>query len=258
MHIAVVSDIHSNLPALAAVLQHLPADVEQIWCLGDVVNYYAHPHECLAALCADPRVERACWLMGNHDAVVLGLVEAARINQYGQSTLAYTRAQLTQDDRALLRARPLCRELTIGAGIAVALAHGSPADPLWQYLRTPADAAAAAQATTGQLIIVGHTHLAQAFVEQQGGWKHVDLHQLSGVLTIGSERLVVNVGSVGQPRDGDRRAAYLLIDTVQGTIAFQRCRYPVTVERRAVWHQMKASAPPALLRDLVERLTTGV
>jgi predicted phosphodiesterase len=257
MRIAVVSDIHSNLPALESVLRDLPEDVEQIWCLGDVVNYYAHPHECITRLRSDPRIDIACWLMGNHDAAVLGLVEAAQINQYGQATLAYTRDQLSSEDRAFLRARPLLREFKVG-GIDTTIAHGSPDDPLWHYLRTAADAAQAAAATPSQLIIVGHTHIPQAFVEQEGTWQAVDLQSMHGVLPIGSHRLAVNVGSVGQPRDGNRRAAYLLIDTAQTTITFRRCRYSVSTERRAVWHQMKASAPPSLLRDLVERLNTGV
>jgi len=257
MRIAVVSDIHGNLPALTAVLRDLPPDVEQIWCLGDVVNYYAHPHECLALLRGEPRTDIACWLMGNHDAAVVGLVEAAQINQYGQATLAYTREHLSTEDRAFLRARPLLRELRVD-GIDTTLAHGTPDDPLWHYLRTPADAAQAAAQTPSQLIIVGHTHIAQAFAEQQGAWRPVDLQSLRGVLPVGLDRLVVNVGSVGQPRDGNRRAAYLLIDTTEATITFRRCRYPVSVERRAVWHEMKAAAPPHLLRDLVERLSTAV
>ena len=257
MRIAIVSDIHSNLPALESVLRDLPEDVEHIWCLGDVVNYYAHPHECLTRLRGDLRIDIACWLMGNHDAAAIGLVEAAQINQYGQATLAYTRDQLSTEDRAFLRARPLLRELKVD-GIDTTLAHGTPDDPLWHYLRTSADAAHAAAYTPSQLIIVGHTHIAQAFAEQQGTWQQVDLQSLRGVLPVGSDRLVVNVGSVGQPRDGNRKAAYLLIDTTRATITFRRCRYSVSIERRAVWHQMKASAPPALLRDLVERLGTGV
>ena len=257
MRIAVVSDIHSNLPALEAILRDLPADVEQIWCLGDVVNYYAHPHECLAALRADARVALGCWLLGNHDAAVIGLVEPGQINQYGQATLAYTRGQLSTDERAFLRTRPLTREIRVG-GIDIALAHGSPADPLWHYVRAPADAAQAAQATPCQLIVVGHTHIAQAFVMHDGGWQPLDLQAAHWVLPSGDDRLRVNVGSVGQPRDGNRRAAYLLIDTENATVTFRRCRYPVTVERRAVWHQMKLSAPPTMLRDLVERLSTAV
>ena len=257
MRIAVVSDIHSNLPALDAVLRDLPPDVERIWCLGDMVNYYAHPHECLAALHADPRTDVSCWLLGNHDAAVVGTVPADQINQYGQATLAYTREHLSNEERAFLRGRPLAREMRLG-GIDISLAHGSPADPLWHYVRTPADAARAAEDTTCQLIVVGHTHLAQAFVNQEGAWQPIDLQAVHGVLPIGSDRMLVNVGSVGQPRDGNRRAAYLLIDPVQAAVTFRRCRYPVTVARRAVWHLMKSSAPPNLLRDLVERLSTAL
>jgi predicted phosphodiesterase len=258
MQIAVLSDIHSNLPALRMVLRHLPGDVEQIWCLGDVVNYYAHPKECIGALRGDSRVVASCWLLGNHDAAVIGVVEPARINQYGQATLEYTRAQLSANDRAFLAALPLRRDLTIGAGVSVTLAHGSPADPLWHYMHSAEDAALAARYTTASLCIVGHTHIAQAFVEQEGAWQRIDAASLPHHrLTFGAHRLIVNVGSVGQPRDGNPDAAYLLIDPERGTVTFRRHAYAWTATRRAVWHVMKPAVPPHLLRDLVDRLSTA-
>jgi predicted phosphodiesterase len=258
MRITILSDIHGNLPALDAVLRDLPPDVEQIWCLGDVVNYYAHPLRCIAALRADPRTVTACWLLGNHDAAVIGVVEPARINQYGQATLAYTREQLTSDDRAFLCARPLRCDLILGMGMSVTLVHGSPADPLWHYLRTPDDAALAAEHMASPLCIVGHTHVAQAFVEQDGVWQRIDAARLPHhSLILGAHRLIVNVGSVGQPRDGNPDAAYLLLDPEQGTISFRRCSYPVVRAQQAAWHRMGGVVPPALLEQLVGRLSTA-
>jgi predicted phosphodiesterase len=258
MRIAILSDIHGNLPALRAVLQHLPRDVTQIWCLGDVVNYYAHPLRCIAALRADPRTVIACWLLGNHDAAVIGVVEPARINQYGQATLAYTREQLTSDARAFLGARPLRSDLILGMGMSVTLVHGSPADPLWHYLRTPDDAALAAEHMASPLCIVGHTHVAQAFVERDGAWRPIDLATLPcGTLAVGTGRAIVNVGSVGQPRDGNPNAAYLLLDPEQGTISFRRCSYPVVRAQQAAWRRMGSVVSPALLEELVGRLSAA-
>jgi predicted phosphodiesterase len=258
MPIAVLSDIHGNLPALRAVLQHLPGDVTQIWCLGDVVNYYAHPKECLGVLRNDPRVVTACWLLGNHDAAVIGVVERARINRYGQATLEYTRAQLSADDRTFLAARPLRRDLTIGSGMSVTLTHGSPADPLWHYLKIDVDATLAARCTPAMLCIVGHTHMAQVFIEQDGVWQRIDPASLPHhSLTLGAQRAIVNVGSVGQPRDGNPDAAYLLLDPERGTITFRRQAYPRILAKRAIWHMMKPAVPPYLLRDLADRLSTA-
>lgn len=253
MRIAVLSDIHGNLPALEAVLRDIPEDVGGIWCLGDVVNYYAQPHACVAALRADPRVDAGCWLLGNHDAAVVGLADAARLNPYGQATLAFTREQLTADDQAWLRARPLVRALRVD-GLEITLAHGSPADPLWHYLRSPEDAAPAAEHTPSPLIIVGHTHLPQLFVQGQAGWVQAPLDDCQGERALGGGRAIVNVGSVGQPRDGDWRSAYLLIDTGAPAVAFRRCRYRLSATRRAMWPLVRAAEHGALLHALVERL----
>jgi predicted phosphodiesterase len=258
MRIAVLSDIHGNWPALEAVLRDLPPDVEQIWCLGDVVNYYAHPQRCIAALRADPRTVPTCWLLGNHDAAVIGVVEPARINQYGQATLAYTRAQLTDEDHEFLAARPLRHDLVLRSGVAATLTYGSPADPLWHYLHTEADAALAAEATPAVLCIVGHTHVAQAFVEQRGGWRRLDLAMLPrDTLRLDTRRTIVNVGSVGQPRDGNPQTSYLLLDPERAAITFRRCAYPVVQAQQTAWRRMGGHVTPSLLTELVRRRSDG-
>lgn len=252
-----MSDIHSNLPALEAVLQDLPPDVSQIWCLGDVVNYYTHPHECIAALRADPRTDITCWLMGNHDAAVVGRVEAVQINPYGQATMAYTRTHISDADHMFLVDRTPRRDLLIDGG-RLTLAHGSPAEPLWHYLRTPTDVERAMRDTDAPLCIVGHTHIAQAFSEEYGTWQRIDPSTLSdGVLKLGSNPTIVNVGSVGQPRDGNPDAAYLIFDPEGRTVTFRRCAYPIAQAQHAARQLLSGIVAPRLLNELIERLETA-
>jgi predicted phosphodiesterase len=257
MTIAVVSDIHSNLHALAAVLRDLPLSVTQIWCLGDVVNYYAYPHECMAALHADARIDPACWLLGNHDAAVVGHAEAVQINPYGQATMAYTREQLSDAEHVFLADRTPRRDFQVN-GWRLTLAHGSPADPLWHYLRTAEDAEQAMRHTDAPLCIVGHTHIAQAFTEEDGAWRRIDPATLpDGVLKLGSNRTIVNVGGVGQPRDGNPDAAYLIFDPEGHTVTFRRCAYPIAQAQQAAREKMSGIVAPRLLNDLIERLETA-
>lgn len=257
MTIAVVSDIHGNLHALATVLRDLPVAVSEIWCLGDVVNYYAYPHECMAALQADPRTNFACWLLGNHDAAVVGRVRSEQINLYGQATLTYTRTQLSDADHAFLVDRALHRDLVV-SGWNLTLAHGSPADPLWHYVRTAEDAAQAVRYIDASLCIVGHTHIAQAFTAEDGTWRRIDPATLpDGVLKLGSNRTIVNVGSTGQPRDGNPDAAYLIFDAEGRTVTFRRCAYPIAQAQQSVREKMHRGVAPGLLDELIERLETA-
>jgi predicted phosphodiesterase len=255
--IAILSDIHSNWPALIAVLRDLPPGVEQIWCLGDVVNYYAYPQQCIDTLRNDPRCVAACWVLGNHDAAVVGLADPSRLNCYGQATLAYTRGQLTLIEQTFIRERPCRVDRAIG-GTTITLAHASPADPLWSYVRTAEDAQRAGAATPARIVFVGHTHVAQVFVERTDSWERLAAECLPrATLALDAQRLIVNVGSVGQPRDGDPRAAYTLFDPARGLVMFRRCRYPIALAQHAIWREIVGSAAPRAAGELMQRLQSG-
>ncbi|HVM69321.1 MAG TPA: metallophosphoesterase family protein [Gaiellaceae bacterium] len=218
MRIAVISDIHANLHALEAVLAAADADgVDAIWCLGDVVGYGPHPNECAALV----RERADVCLVGNHDLAVLGEIDLELFVGHAGAAARWTRSVLADEHRDFL--------LGLGPALrldGVRLAHGSPRDPVWEYVLAEPAAAAAFADTDEPLVLVGHSHVAL----------RIGLHDgvLSGTGAAAGEevdlaggRHLLNPGSVGQPRDGDPRAAWLVIDTVAARATFRRTDYPV-------------------------------
>src|SRR6516225_9940361 len=203
MRVAVVSDIHSNLHALEAVLAAIDAEApDELWCLGDLVGYGPRPNECCAAI-----AERAdVCLAGNHDLAVQGTLDLEEFG--GEATVAarWTREVLAPEAQALLdRLEPQ------GSAHGVALYHGSARDPVWEYVLNDEAALATLELADAPLVLVGHSHVALKVVqtgdELEGGVAPADTE-----LELGGVRALLNPGSVGQPRDSDPRAAYLLLD----------------------------------------------
>jgi predicted phosphodiesterase len=218
MRIAVISDIHANLHALQAVLVAIAReDVDEIWCLGDLVGYGPRPNECVARV----REHAAVCLAGNHDLAVVERVDLGLFMGPAGAAARWTQGVLDEDARSFLLAlQPTAR------GEDVALAHGSPRDPVWEYVLSEPAAEAAFAATTEPLVLVGHSHVALAIA--------LDEHGVSGgTAEEGTEvelrhgRHLLNPGSVGQPRDGDPRAAWLVIDTSAARATFRRTGYPI-------------------------------
>jgi diadenosine tetraphosphatase ApaH/serine/threonine PP2A family protein phosphatase len=243
LRIAVISDIHANLHALEAVLAALAEDVpDAIWNLGDTVGYGPRPNECCAAA-----AERAhLSLVGNHDLVVLGSsgVGVEEFNPEAAAAATWTREVLTQESRAFLES------LSASATEAgVELFHGSPRDPVWEYVLTVEAARAAFLATAGPLVLVGHSHVPLA-LQVQGGEVLGGLAKAGTEADLSSGRWLLNPGSVGQPRDGDPRAAYCLLDLDSRRAAFRRVDYAID-ETQA---EMREQGLPAAL---VERLAHG-
>jgi diadenosine tetraphosphatase ApaH/serine/threonine PP2A family protein phosphatase len=226
MRVAVISDVHSNLHALDAVLAAIDtAGVDEVWCLGDTVGYGPRPNECCAA------VERRATvsLVGNHDLVVLGTAEVDIRDFVGDAAAAagWTRSVLTAEARAFLeRLEPVARLS------GVELFHASPRDPIWEYVLSEPVALLSLRATSEPLVLVGHSHVALALRE------HGDTGITGGVapagteVTVGEGRWLLNPGSVGQPRDGDPRAAWLLLDLAAGRARFQRVEYEIAATQR--------------------------
>ena len=218
MRIAVISDTHANLHALQAVLAAIAAeDVEEIWCLGDLVGYGPRPNECVALV----REHASVCLVGNHDLAVVERLDLALFMGPAGAAARWTRTVLEDDARSfLLSLEPTAR------GEDVSLVHGSPRDPVWEYVLSEPAAAAAFADTTEPLVLVGHSHVALAIALDDRG-------VTGGVAEGGTEvdlpgrRHLLNPGSVGQPRDGDPRAAWLVIDTSAARATFRRTGYPV-------------------------------
>ena len=243
MQVAVISDIHSNLPALVAVLSDIEtrqADVDQIWCLGDIVGYGANPDAC-AALTAN--LADVC-LAGNHDLVVRGDLDIKYFTTGAEAAARWTMGVINSRTRAFLAPlQPLQRGLPTG------LYHASPRDPVWEYVLSVDQAEACLAAQQERVALIGHSHVA-CYFSRNGDDTNGALAPDGTVLEIGEGDWLVNPGSVGQPRDGDPRAAYLLLDTESWTASFHRVEYPIHLAATAI---IGANLP----RQLADRLYLG-
>jgi Predicted phosphoesterase len=241
MRVAVISDIHGNDHALAAVLEDVDtASPDAIWCLGDVVGYGPAPNECCAVLAARSDL----CLVGNHDLVVLGKLDVTDFNGDAAAAALWTRGQLDETSRAFLEPLEPSAELD-----SAQLFHASALDPVWDYVLSAEAAYASLVATHAPVVLVGHSHVAL-------GIGLVDTDLRGGSAPAGTElrlegRWLLNPGSVGQPRDGDPRAAWLLLDTDENVATFHRVAYPIEETQRA----MRAAGLP---EPLAARLAQGI
>jgi len=242
MRVAVISDIHSNLHALEAVLADIQAEApDEVWCLGDIVGYGAQPNECVDAV----RETAQLSLCGNHDLAVLGTIDVAAFSGDAGAAARWTRTVLGDGQAEWLGAlKPTADR------VGVQLFHGSPRDPVWDYVLSEEIAKECILQTTAPLLLVGHSHVALALSlhgdDLEGGLAPATTEQLLRA----KERWLLNPGSVGQPRDGDPRAAWLQLDLGLGRARFNRVRYDVASTQRA----MREAGLP---QTLAARLATG-
>jgi diadenosine tetraphosphatase ApaH/serine/threonine PP2A family protein phosphatase len=239
VRVAVVSDIHSNLHALEAVLAALDADpVDELWCLGDVVGYGPKPNEC----CELIRTRARHALCGNHDLAVRGSLGLVEFSGDAGVAAAWTRGVL--DERSLEWLQSLEPE---GEAHGVRLFHGSARDPVWEYVLTNEAAIATLLMTEEQLVLVGHSHAA-LHVALRGTELEGGAAPDGTVLGLGEARWLLNPGSVGQPRDGDPHAAYLVLDLAARTATFRRVPYDVARTQA----EMRDAGLPELLAARLE------
>jgi diadenosine tetraphosphatase ApaH/serine/threonine PP2A family protein phosphatase len=239
MRIAVLSDIHSNLVALDAVLAHL-GSVDAIWQLGDVVGYGPDPDGVVARL-----AERgAVGVRGNHDAAAIGGSEIEWFNPDARAAIEWTRERISSTTRSWLSALP---ERLQEADYT--LVHGSPREPLWEYITSSAVARANLTFIQTRFGLHGHTHLPIAWAEEDG--RIVTIAPDDGSTFQLSGRALINPGSVGQPRDGNPDASYMVIDSDADLATWHRVPYDID----AVQAAMRAVRLPS---RLIERLSYGV
>lgn len=242
MRLVIISDIHSNLPALEAVLAEIDANPpDEIWCLGDLVGYGAEPNECTRAV-----AERAAvCLAGNHDLAALDALDISSFSPAAAEAARWTREQLEPDTRdylAGLEAADESRE--------VAIYHASPRDHVWEYVLWPEQAGECMARQATRVALIGHSHVALSFRAADDG--DVDATQggqmgADSTLELGDGRWLLNPGSVGQPRDGDARAAWMELDTEAWTATYRRVDYPI---ERAAESIAAAGLPDHLGRRL--------
>ena len=238
MRIAVISDIHSNLNALEAVLSAI-GSVDAIWHLGDTVGYGPEPQAVVDRL----RAVGATGVRGNHDDAGGGGRSIEFFNPDGHRAMEWTRTQIDEPTRLYLAGLP---ERLVPEGTAFTLAHGSPRDPIWEYLDSPEAARANLAAFETPYCLVGHTHVPLVFRESRGLMRAGFVDPRSRI-ALGEERLILNPGSVGQPRDGDPRSSYMLIDTDAGLVVWHRVKYDVEATQAAI---VAAGLPLGLARRL--------
>jgi diadenosine tetraphosphatase ApaH/serine/threonine PP2A family protein phosphatase len=241
MRVAVVSDIHSNLHALEPVLEEVVRErPDAIWCLGDIVGYGPRPDEC----CSVVQERAAVCLCGNHDLGVRGDVDLDDFSPDAAAAALWTRGVLgAQANEFLGSLRPE------GDADGVQLFHASPRDPVWEYILTDQAAMAALEGTSAPVVLVGHSHIPLAVTAADGVLDGG--HAPGGTeIELGERRWLLNPGSVGQPRDGDARAAWLLLDLDEGRASFRRVDYAIG-ETQA---EIRAAGLPQILGD---RLSAG-
>jgi predicted phosphodiesterase len=237
VRVAVISDIHGNRHAYEAVLDDARgAGAAEVWCLGDVVGYGGDPNGCVDLT----RDHAAICLAGNHDLAVTGGLGLEEFSHGAAVSARWTRDVITDENRAYLKAlRPEGVEGEFG------LFHASPRDPIWEYVLSDDAAEQCLDAAPQRVCFVGHSHVALAFTRDAGGPTTGALREHGRTADLREREWLLNPGSAGQPRDGDPRAAWLLLDVEQGTAQWQRTRYDIAGAQDAI----RAAGLPDSLAD---------
>lgn len=242
MRYGIVADIHANLAAFEAVLADM-GQVDGLWCLGDVVGYGPDPNECVELL----RRHKHLCVMGNHDAAAIGKLDTSDFNPSARDAAEWTARQLSERSHAYLASLPETVSME-----PFTLAHGSPRQPIWEYITHEGRATPNFQHFNTLGCLVGHTHTPALYVQRAGSRNTLGRVPEPGEKLIlrETDRFIANPGGVGQPRDGDPRAAYAIYDSDAETLEWRRVTYPVEVTQR----RMRESGLPA---RLIERIAFG-
>jgi predicted phosphodiesterase len=242
MKVAVVSDIHANRQAFEAVLEAVAdSEASELWCLGDIVGYGGDPDACVELV----RRHVAVCLAGNHDMAVVGELSLDEFSRGASIAAQWTREVIAPVNRSFLAdLRPQGQEGEIG------LYHASPRDPVWEYVLSALLAELCLDSEPNRICLIGHSHVASAFTRQAGEAASGEPCRAGAELDMSSGEWMLNPGSVGQPRDGDRRAAWLLLDLDGYEASYRRTAYDVAGAAAAI----KAARLP---NSLAERLEYG-
>jgi len=241
MKLAFISDIHGNLEALVSVLNHIEKQkVDGIHCLGDVIGYGSDPVSCLEL------IHKTCdiKIMGNHEYAALGLEDTDDYNPAAQKSALWTKAQLSDREKAMIAEYEMSHNLD-----DILVVHASPFEPdQWHYVLTAEAALQALEYSDHKLCFHGHSHVPQIFAERDNDLPRAQAGH--DFLPDEDTRYLVNVGSVGQPRDNDPRACYITFDTDEYEILFHRVDYDIETTQDKM---SQANLP----RMLITRLSMG-
>jgi len=240
MRVLVLSDIHANLAAFESVLKDAATvGYDAVWCLGDTVGYGPEPDECVTRV----RGLGAEAVVGNHDWAVIGGMDVDDFNPEARRAVLWTQTHLSAASLSWLSqlsSAPLIKG-------AFTLTHGSPRDPVWEYILRPSDAAENLQWFETSFCLVGHTHVPVIWIEKDGKMRAVTPPFGKSFPLPHNGRAIMNPGSVGQPRDNDPRAAYAILDTEDSSWHARRVAYPIEVTQA---HMRAAGLPERLINRL--------
>lgn len=238
MRILIVSDIHANIVALDAVLS-VAGSYDALWCLGDTIGYGPSPNECIAAM-----KHATVAISGNHDLACIGKVDLDDFNLDARRANIWNGEQLTPENRAWLESLlPMQR-----VNDQVTVAHGSPREPVWEYLLTAEQAMDNFGMFDTQVCFIGHSHAQLVFRRKRQDFCEGFRTSDGEVMELHAHtRFFINPGSVGQPRDYDPRAAYAVLDSERGVVSFHRIGYDIAKTQRQM---QKFNLPEALIRRL--------
>ena len=240
MRTLIVSDIHSNLEALDAVLAHADREggFDRIWCLGDLVGYGPDPSACLGLL----REFDLVAVAGNHDYAAAGVIDASDFNGAAYAAIQWTAEQLAADDKSFLAGLPMVSQQP-----PFTLVHGSLRDPIVEYLTHPSQALATLELLTTPYCLVGHSHYPFICRENAGRPLFKALSDGQPV-ALNGERCIVNPGSVGQPRDSDPRSGYAVFDSNGPSVEHFRIEYDIATTQ----NKMRSASLPQYLIDRLD------
>jgi len=244
MRCAIVADIHANLAALTAVLDDIEhgGGVEEMWCLGDVVGYGPDPCQCIGRL----RQYNHVCVAGNHDWAAVGKIDTSEFNPDAAVACRWTAQQLSPEDVEYLENLPLVIQKE-----DFTLVHGSPREPIWEYLISISSAKQNFACFRSQFCLVGHSHVPLVFSLSEADVCSSSQFLTNIGLVLGKSRLIINPGGVGQPRDGDPRASYAIYDSETRLVRLYRVPYDIVATQDRM---VKYNLP----MRLVARLSYGV
>lgn len=219
MRTLIISDVHANLIALQTVLEDA-APFDRVWCLGDVVGYGPDPNECISIIRELPQLK---CVKGNHDAAILGEISILTFNFEARASLQWLKSVISSENRAWLKS--LEERLVLQN---VTLVHGSPNSPVWEYIMDVRTAQENMDSFNTPICLVGHTHIPCVFVQEERTLKSTRMYGLDvDEPLILNHKSILNPGSVGQPRDHDPRASYLIYDDDNDQWFYHRVPYDI-------------------------------
>jgi diadenosine tetraphosphatase ApaH/serine/threonine PP2A family protein phosphatase len=226
MKTLIISDIHANLTALDTVLSDA-GDVDEVWCLGDIVGYGPDPNECIERVQQLPGL--VC-LLGNHDAAVSGKIDVSAFNSEARMAVFWTQKEIKDENKEFLLALEAHTIVD-----SVYLAHGSPREPIWEYVMDTRTARSNFEHFDTPFCFVGHSHFPLKFQMRDDQYTADLSIPLVGTTTAMVPRAIYNPGSVGQPRDRDPRAAYAIYDSDRQTWTASRIEYDIPSVQARMW-----------------------